>query len=273
MAETHPLVKTCVTSADGTSLAAMEMGAGPPLVICHGAFTMAQDWLPFANHLAATRRIILYDRRGRGDSRAVESPAALDAEVDDLAAIVSHAGAGAAILGHSFGGACTLAYAARGGFDGQLIVYEPPHPAFGPVSRGLVPEIERLIATGDLDAATAFAMSGVVGMPPPAIDAFRLSPLWVAMCQTVTAFPAELRFLDSLAWRPGNLDAIKGAPTLLLGSETPGQPEAIVSLQRLIPALRTVTIPGQGHVAYLQDAKGLATIVASCLEEGGILPA
>jgi len=257
-----------VQSSDGTLLDGVEMGDGPPLVVCHGAFTVARDWLPFAEALAETRRVILYDRRGRGDSISAVSPAALDAEVDDLAAIVAYAGPGAAILGHSFGGACALAYAARGGFGGQLIVYEPPHPAHGLVSRGLIPEISRIIETGDLDAAASFAILNVVGMPPPAIDAFRASPLWSSMCQTVTAFPVELRLLDSLTWQPGDLDAINGSPTLLLGSESPGQTEAITSLQALLPDLRTVSILGQGHVAYLHDAKGLAAIVLGCLAAG-----
>lgn len=51
--------------------------------------------MPFAKRMARTRRVILYDCRGRGDSVAVTSSAALDAEVDDLAAIVAHAGPGA----------------------------------------------------------------------------------------------------------------------------------------------------------------------------------
>jgi pimeloyl-ACP methyl ester carboxylesterase len=247
------------------------MGSGTPLVICHGAFTMAQDWIPFAQEMAKTCTVYLYDRRGRGDSVSAISNFNLDAEVEDLAAVVAIAGTGAAILGHSFGGACALAYAARAQFAGPLIVYEPPHSACGSVSRGHIPEIERLIATGDLDAATQFAIGQVVGMPPPAIAAFRETPLWEAMCQTVTAFPLELRFLDSLTWQKGDLDAIASAPTLLIGEQSPVLPEAVspvASLQALLPAMQTRAIAEQGHVAYLFAPQALADIVGQCLREG-----
>jgi pimeloyl-ACP methyl ester carboxylesterase len=267
--DTSSVVHGQVEAPDGTALATMELGEGAPLVVCHGAFTVASDWLPFAVPLSATRRVILYDRRGRGQSIAATPASALNAEIDDLAAIVEFAGPDAAMLGHSFGGACALAYAARSGFSGQLIVYEPPHPARGPVSRHLIPQIEQLISTGDLDAAAAFAMTQVVGMPPPVIDAFRATPMWHTMSATVTAFPAELRLLDSLTWQPGDLAGIAGPTTLLLGSETPDPPDSlwpIATLHALLPGLRVVPLPGQGHVAYLTDPAGLAAIVAGCLE-------
>jgi pimeloyl-ACP methyl ester carboxylesterase len=265
-----PIEQSTITAPDGTLLAVLKLGNGPPLVICHGAFTMAQDWLPFAAEVATTRTVYLYDRRGRGKSIPYADSFAKDAEVDDLAAMVALAGPGTAILGHSFGGACALAFAAREKFDGTLIVYEPPHSVLGPVSCGHIPEIERLIATGDMDAATQFAIGKVVGMPPEAIAAFRETPLWESMCQTVTAFPNELRLLDSLTWQEGDLSGIIRAPTLLIGAESPVLPDAIspvAALQKLLPSMRAVSIPGQGHVAYLMDPALLAGIVIGCLTE------
>jgi pimeloyl-ACP methyl ester carboxylesterase len=231
---------------------------------------MAQDWLPFAREMGKTRTVYLYDRRGRGDSVSAVANFSVDAEVEDLAAVLAFAGTDAAILGHSFGGACALAYAARTRFAGPLIVYEPPHSACGPVSRGHIPEIERLIASGDIDAATQYAIGQVVGMPPPAIAAFRETPLWEPMCQTVAAFPKELRFLDSLTWQKGDLDAIASIPTLLIGEQSPILPDAIspvAALQALLPAMRTRTIAEQGHVAYLFAPELLAEIVGQCLCE------
>jgi pimeloyl-ACP methyl ester carboxylesterase len=108
-------------------------------------------------------------------------------------------------------------------------------------------------------------------MPPPAIAAFRETPLWKAMCQTVTAFPKELRFLDSLTWQKGDLDAIASVPTLLIGEQSPVLPKAIspvASLQALFPAMRTKTIAEQGHVAYLFAPQLLADIVGQCLSDG-----
>lgn len=267
-ADNFPMATGIVTAPDGTHLATLTLGSGRPLVVCHGAFTMARDWLPFAAQMVQDHTVILYDRRARGDSQSAVEDFAIDAEVDDLAAIMDHAGPDAALLGHSFGGACALAYAARGGFAGSLIVYEPPHSARGPVSRGHIPEIERLIASGDTDAATAYAIGHVVGMPPQAIAAFRQSPLWVPMCETVRAFPKELRFLDSLTWQAGDLDGIRGRPCLLVGANSPALPDAIspvAALQALLPAMRTHSLAGQDHVAYLENPVLLAETVRACL--------
>lgn len=268
MNDMPPFSHGSVIAPDGTSLGVLRVGAGTPLVVCHGAFTIAQDWLPFAAHMATNHTVYLYDRRGRGTSPNVADDFALDAEVDDLAAIVAHAGEDAAIFGHSFGGACALAYAARSNFAGSLIVYEPPHSARGPVSRGHIPEIKRLIASGDKDAATQYAMREVIGMPAQVIAGFQQSPLWAQMCEAVTAFPNELRFLDSLTWQTGDLDGMACRTTLLLGGDTPALPDDIspvAALQSLLPAMRTVFIPGQGHVAYLAAPEQLAGIVKRSL--------
>lgn len=256
-----------VTAADGTVISYQRLGQGAPLVVCHGSFAMAKDWLPFAERMAATHAVFLYDRRGRGDSPATPD-FAIDAEMDDLAAMIDLAGPGAALLGHSFGGGCALALAARIGFSGPLIVYEPRHSARGPVSRGHIPDIRRLLATGDLDGATDFALAHVVGLPAPSIAGLRASPLWERFRQTIGAFPNELRLLDDLAWQQGDLDAIAGPCTLLTGENSPVLPAAVspdTALCALLPAMRLCTVPGQGHFAYSAAPGLLADIVRACL--------
>lgn len=142
-----------VTSPDGTRLGCARVGHGPPLVVCHGSFAGASDWLPFARELADTRTVHLYDRRGRGASTDGPPDAAVDAEVDDLAAVMAQVGPDAALLGHSFGGGCALAYAARRRFPGPVVVYEPRHSIDRPVGRGRVAEIRRVLATSGRDVA------------------------------------------------------------------------------------------------------------------------
>jgi pimeloyl-ACP methyl ester carboxylesterase len=263
-----PTQRGTVSSSDGTALAYVRIGTGAPLVVCHGSFSVAQDWVPFAMKMAATHSVYLYDRRGRGLNPYAGTSFAVDAEVDDLAVMVELAGPAAAVLGHSFGGGCALSLAARNGFSGSLIVYEPRHSVHAPVSRGQIPAIERLTAAGDKDAATRFVMSHVIGMPAQAIAALRQSPLWHVMCQTVDAFPNELRFLDSLTWRAGDLRRIAGVTTLLVGEQSPVLPDDIspdAALRSLLPGMRTVSIPGQGHFAFIADPALLAGIVGKCV--------
>lgn len=265
-----PVARGTVHSADGTSLSYARMGEGPPLVICHGSFAVAEDWMPFAQQMAATRTVVLYDRRGRAGSPAIAPDFALDAEVDDLAAMVALAGPGAAVLGHSFGGGCALAFAARGGFDGSLILYEPRHSICGPVSRGHAAEVDRLAASGDREAAMACVLAKVVGMAPDVVDRFRASLLWNKMTATVDAFGKEVRLLDSLVWQPGDLDRIGGPLHLLIGEKSHQAPEeaaADAALQALLPAAHVARIPGEGHFAYATAPATLAAIVEACLRD------
>ena len=261
-----------VESSDGTPIAYRQVGSGPPLVVCHGSFASAQDWVQFASEMARVRTVYLYDRRGRGSSPYVSPAFAVDAEVDDLAAVVRTAGPGSAILGHSFGGGCALSYASRERFDGPVIVYEPRHSIDGPVSAGHIPEIRRLLAAGDKEVAVHAVLDKVIGLPPSAIAAFADSPLWERMQQTVDAFPDELRLLDELTWRPGDLDGITGPTWLLVGTESPVLPaDREGALRSVLPGIRRISLPGQGHFAYQSAPAVLARAVQECLAAPGTL--
>lgn len=257
-----------VESRDGTPIDHLRVGNGPALVVCHGSFAAAADWLSFAAELAGSRTVWLYDRRGRGSRPRAGNDSAVDAEVDDLAAVMALAGPGAAVLGHSFGGGCALSYAARDSFPGPVIVYEPRHAIDGPVSAGHIPEIRRLIAAGEPEVAVRSILEKVIGLPENDITAFAGSPLWPRMLQTVDAFPDELRFLDRLTWRPGDLDGIIGPTWLLVGETSPVLPaDREGALRGVLPDLRRVVMPGQGHFGYLSAPAVLANAVRQCLGE------
>jgi pimeloyl-ACP methyl ester carboxylesterase len=257
-----------VASSDGTLLGYLRFGDGPPLVVCHGSFSTAEEWLRFGTELASTRTVYLYDRRGRGQSPDIVSETAIDAEVDDLAAIVGLAGADAAVMGHSFGGGCALSFAARGGFASPLVLYEPRHSLRGPMGRGRIAGLDQLIDAGDREAAVQYAMEQIIGLPPQAVARMRATPLWVGMVRTVHAFPRELRLLDTLAWTSGDLDGVVGPSFLLVGENSPVLPDALspdVALRTLLPAMRIMSVPGQGHFAYAAAPALLADLVKGCL--------
>lgn len=262
-----PIERERVTSPDGTTLSYIRIGSGAPLVVCHGSFATAQDWLRFGVHMAETRTVYLYDRRGHGLSTRGRAEAATDAEVDDLATMVDVAGPGSAVLGHSYGGGCTLSFAVRERFTGPVIVYEPQHAVRRPVSRGHIAAIRRLIASGDRDAAIDFILARVVCLPENAIRGFRHSALWGRMRETVDALPDELHFLDTLTWRPGDFEILATAPIILVGEENSASPDKVETLQMLLPGAHTVLVPEQGHFAYHTDPARLADIVSQCLSE------
>jgi pimeloyl-ACP methyl ester carboxylesterase len=146
------------------------------------------------------------------------------------------------------------------------VVYEPRHSIDGSVSKGHVPEIRRVLAGGDRETAVRAILEKVIELPERDIDAFAGSPLWARMMETVDAFPDELTFLDHLTWRPGDLEGITGPVWLLVGDESPILPaDREGALRGVLPRLRRVTLPGQGHFGYLTAPAALAREVRECL--------
>ncbi|MBO3682509.1 alpha/beta fold hydrolase [Streptomyces sp. NEAU-YJ-81] len=253
-------------SADGTLLGWTRVGAGEgrPIVVCHGSLSKAQDWMAFAQLIAAERPVYLYDRRGRGRSPYASTDFAADAEVDDLATMVELAGPGAAVLGHSFGGGCALAFAVREQFHNPVVLYEPRHSITSPVSRGQTPELSRLVDDGDFEAAVELIITKIANLPGALVPEFRKLPAWQTMCETVNAFPRELRLLDTLAWSGSELQDLQCPALLLVGETSPlhiDEPSWNEPLRSRIPAIESGTLAGQGHFAFLTAPDVLASIV------------
>src|SRR3954468_11613596 len=124
-----PPVAQHVVSHDGTRIELLALGSGPPIVFVHGSLTTGREWLPVASLLADRFTCLVMHRRGRatGHDQAAYS---LDAECDDIAAVIAASGQDAHIVGHSYGALCALETARRGR-TGRLILYEPPLPIDG----------------------------------------------------------------------------------------------------------------------------------------------
>ena len=90
-----------VTSADGTLIALDEIGDGPPVVLIGGAFNDLSTVAGLAKTLAPYVTAITYDRRGRGGSGDNSRDYDQARELDDLAAVLGHAGGSASVFGYS----------------------------------------------------------------------------------------------------------------------------------------------------------------------------
>src|SRR5918999_2361383 len=110
--------------------------AGVPVVLAvHGITGSHPTWAPVARHLGDTVTLLAPDLRGRGQSAAVGGPFGMAAHVEDLVAVLDHAGCERAIVaGHSMGGYIVTRLAANasermaGGVlvDGGLPLPVPP---------------------------------------------------------------------------------------------------------------------------------------------------
>jgi class 3 adenylate cyclase/pimeloyl-ACP methyl ester carboxylesterase len=90
-----PAVQFC-TSADGTRIAFMAAGNGPPLLVqLSWATNMELDWQDpecrlWMERMAGGRRLICCGRRGVGPSQRSVTDLSLDAQVSDLHAVADH---------------------------------------------------------------------------------------------------------------------------------------------------------------------------------------
>ena len=94
-----------------------EVGQGQPVLVLHGGPDFDHRYLlPELDRLAHSFRLIYYDQRGRGRSRAHVQPdeVSLQSELMDLDAVRAHFQLKTvAVLGHSWGGVLALEYALR----------------------------------------------------------------------------------------------------------------------------------------------------------------
>lgn len=90
----------------GVELAYAERGAGPPVLIVHGMGEDHRAWAPLAQALSADARVLVYDRRGYGESGApqpYDATTVAEQAADALALLTARGALGAVALGVDLG--------------------------------------------------------------------------------------------------------------------------------------------------------------------------
>jgi pimeloyl-ACP methyl ester carboxylesterase len=245
-----------VTSHDGTTIAFDRTGQGPAVILVGGALThRAIDPLngPLAELLAADFTVYRYDRRGRGDSGDTQ-PYAVEREVEDLEALLAHAGGTAYAYGVSSGAVLVLHAARRLPGLTKLALYEPPFVVDGshlPRGDDYIARTEQAVATGRPGAAIEEFMTWV-GIPPEELPSMRELPFWPAMEAVAHTLAYDYRVMgDTQLGRP--LDAGRWAavtaPTLVADGEKtePFLHAGANAIARILPSSTRRTLPGQDH--------------------------
>jgi pimeloyl-ACP methyl ester carboxylesterase len=254
-----------VRSSDGTEIAYLTLGKGRPLVVVHGGFTVADEWLPVAGLLSKTRQVAVIERRGRGRSGDARTHS-LQAELGDLQAVVSDLGGDLDLFGHSSGGTFSILHALQTGFGHALVIYEAP-AAFGePVGGPKLKPIREQLAGGDADKALHLMYTTVVGAPVQEIEAFSKSPLWAHHRQLLPTFIREVEALDGVAPTLEDCSKLKSRTTFLLGSVTQPTIRGYAGgwLAR-IAGMTVLPIMGQGHICHLMNPPLMAERIQTAL--------
>jgi pimeloyl-ACP methyl ester carboxylesterase len=245
-----------VTSRDGTVIAFERLGDGPPLILvdgamCHREFGPAR---PLAEKLTDRFTVYLYDRRGRGGT-ADTLPWSVDAEIDDLEALLAAAGGQAYLYGCSSGAVLAADAAHRNPGFTKVALYEPPlivDDTHAPQPASYVADMEALIAADRRSDALKKFMRWV-GMPAAALFVMQVLPPWKKLKAVAPTLPHDLHILgDTQYGRPLPTDRWDGigVPTLVMdGGKSPQyMRNGAKALSLRIAGAGYRTLPGQTHM-------------------------
>ncbi|GII94993.1 alpha/beta fold hydrolase [Sinosporangium siamense] len=268
------MTESKVISRDGTEIAFEQAGSGPALILVSSALADRSDARKLAALLSEHFTVINYDRRGRGASGNTK-PYAVEREIEDIAALIDHAGGSASVFGSSSGAVLSLRATAAGLAVRKLAVYEPPFAVeghgpretggdgFGPPA-GFGERIATLLAQGRRGDAVASFMSDTQGMPKFMIAMMRLMPgVWSKLKKLAESLPHDIAVMgDTQQGRPLAADpwTSVAAPALVLtGGKSPaGFHDAAHAIAELMPETDHRVLDGLNHGAVMMAPKKLA---------------
>ena len=245
-----------IETPGGISIGLAEWGQGEPLVFVHGTGASASRWQSVAHHfLTSGRRVLEYDRRGRGKSTDSTSYSLAD-ETADLAAIIEHAGQGRPVdvVAHSFGALIALALVSEHPhLFRHLVLYEAPVSIPGQchfIDETRVAELERLRQRDGNESATLFFLRHFPKATKQDIAELKRMDTWR---ERTSAAPTLARELMAAHDFTPDFDKLRGChvPCLILLGELSVPPFQISArtFKDVLPCSILETIPGERHRA------------------------
>lgn len=239
-------------SKDGTPIACLRSGSGPPLVLVAGtgaANPMA--WSAVVPSLQERFTVYAIDRRGHGDSG--DSPDyALEREFEDIAAVVDSMDEPADVLGHSFGATIALEASLLTGNMRRLALYEPaiPIPGVPVFAEGYVERLQAHLDAGDLEGMLMTVYSEELQLPPEQIAQLKASAGWPSRLDAARTLPREARAGELYTFDGPQFRDMQTPTLLLLGSESlPMFHTATEMVGAALPNSRVAVLQRQQHMA------------------------
>lgn len=247
-------------------------GAGTPVVFIHGFPLDGRMWEPQVNELGASRRLIVPDLRGFGQSDVPEDRSAysLDEFADDVKAVLDDGGVEKAIVcGLSMGGYVTFAFLRRyrDAVSGLVLADTRAEPD-GPEAKDK--------RTSQQEQVSKEGPRGLIDALPGALTSERsraknsnLVPLLEKLMDNPGA--GYIGALEAMKQRPdssGDVASID-VPTLIVVGEddalTP--PDAARTMHEAIGGSQMVVIPEAGHFSNLEAPDDFNRALGSWLED------
>jgi pimeloyl-ACP methyl ester carboxylesterase len=256
-----------VISKDGTPIAVDRLGSGPALILVDGAMCSRGfgPMPPLAKELASRFTVYHYDRRGRGDSG---DGFAYDVqrEIEDLDAVLQHAGGSAMVFGISSGAA--LAGEAVRQLRGirRLALFEAPYVidnTHEPLPPNFIEETKAFVASGKRSAAVKKFMR-YVGTPAIAVFAMSLLPFWKKFTKIAHTLANDLEIIaphhQGRPFPEGKWSMVTVPVLVMGGGKSPAwMQNAMKAWAHAFPNAVHQTLAGQTHMVK-QDVLAPALI-------------
>jgi len=226
-------------------LARRVVGSGPPIVLVHGAAADGATFRLLEQQLADRFTVVTVDRRGRCGSGDADTYS-LEAEFEDLAAVVDTMREPALVFGHSFGANVALGASLYCSKLAKLVLYEPGRR--GDVPPALQHELEYLLDRGDRMGAMRLTLREFTRFPEEWLDDLLETPPWQERLAYAYTIARELRAYNEYDY--GDLSRFTVPTLLMVGGESPAAEHVHArALASELPWASVSVLPNEGHVA------------------------
>ncbi|MBY8874551.1 alpha/beta hydrolase [Micromonospora sp. PLK6-60] len=245
-----------ITAPDGATIVLHSTGSGPGIVVVHGGGVTIGVYRRLADRLADRFTVHRYNRRGRADAAPRAEPYTVDQDVHDLAAVLTHTGAGN-VIGHSSGGFIALRAAQRLPVR-RLALYDAAVSIDGGFPVGWLDAARAAAAAGDLARAMALTGAGINTHSPTArlplgvqialSRAFLRTPIgrtMGALLRTTLDETHQIRLHDGPA---DQWSGVTAETLLAYGAAGPPYYAGLnAALAGALPRARVLPVPRSGH--------------------------
>lgn len=241
---------------DGLNIAYARRGEGAPFVLIHGYPLDRSIWAEVAPLLERDYDLIMPDLRGFGDSELLEADHSIVDYASDIAGLLTHLKIKKAyVAGHSMGGYVALALARAFEDRVQGLAMISSQMAADPADRkeARYTSADQVMAEGVESVAESMSMKLSAD---PAIQDFTRQ---VIFRQRPRGLANALR---AMAERPDSSDIFAAFPFPVVIVH--GDADQLIPVERAremkaaLPAAHYVELPQVGHMAMMEDPKGLA---------------